>query len=456
VTSPAHNGYRISPAAEQSRLRLSRNGSTREFDVPPLGRIAVRGEICPSDDPLRHFHSSSTRRWQIAPLRSRTDPTRVFPVPGAANADTLRLYRLDADGTEGTLRSGTDYTMDPDFCCITLSEAFDPTDGAYRLDYDLRLQRVDVLAEKDGELRLFLGTEALTSPPWAVLPEGWIGFARVHLRFRDELCETAIYPIARAAYGRTTNHVESYGTAARMPDGHDREEDADADNPLWPGAIDYSPHVRGSAQAFARLRRRFDEAEEYRMVYFGDSITQGGDVDPELRFTTRFSRYLTRSARQKRLSFHNAAIGGTSSSYGRERFERDVLAHSPDTVTILFALNDKKLDDKTFTDNHRFFVEELRARNVEPILLTSNMNTAIWMPGLDHAEQRIVDFCREHELICLDAYGVWKELPRYGIPYESLLANGINHPDGVAAGVFLELLKRVLPGDSGEQSGAKV
>jgi lysophospholipase L1-like esterase len=450
MISLAHNGYRISPATEPNKLRLSRNGSAREIYVPPLSRIAVRGEICPSDDPLRHFHSSKVSRWQIAPLRSRTDPTRVYPVPGAVDADSVRLYRVDAQGSERVLRRGNDYTLEPEFCGITLSEGLDPTDGAYRLDYDLRLQRVDVLAEKDGEARLFRGIEALTCPRWAVLPDGWIGFARVHLRFRDKLDETTIYPIPCASHGRTTNHRKISEDAARMPGGSDPEAPPDAENPLWTEAVDYGRHLKGSPEAFARLRRRFDERGNYSLVYFGDSITQGGDVDPELRFTARFSNYLTGIAPHKSLSFHNAAIGGTSSSYGRERFERDVLAHSPDAVTILFALNDKKLDDTTFIDNHGFFVEELRARNAEPILFTSNMNTAIWMPGLDHAEQRIVEFCRAQDLICLDAYGVWKELPRYGIPYESLLANGINHPDGVAAGVFLELLKRVFTADSKE------
>ena len=41
-----------------------------------------------------------------------------------------------------------------------------------------------------------------------------------------------------------------------------------------------------------------------------------------------------------KFEFINAAIGGTNSNFGRERFEQDVLKYKPDAVTIMFVLND--------------------------------------------------------------------------------------------------------------------
>jgi len=428
------DSFRIRLASAPNTLCVEANGVEREVSVPPLSRIRVVGEVCASVD---------AARWPVLPLRSRREAGGVWSVPGAVQSQTVRLFRIEA-GRRVLLTCGDDFELDSNFAGIVPRRKSVEDDAVYILDYDLRQQRVDVLATREGRLRLFVGVEDLVTPRWPCLPAGWMGLARIHSRFRDGLDESAIFPVQRVEHARLINYPVRSDLAARLPGGDAPEAPMDADSPLWTEVVNYAPFVTGSPDAFTRLRRRFCEARTFRLVYFGDSVTQGGDVRPDWRWTERFERYATGRAPDKALSFVNAAMGGTSSSFGRERFDRDVLAHRPDAVTILFALNDKKLDDRTFEANHRFFVETLRARHIEPILLTSNMNTAIWMNGLDHAEQRIRDFCREHDLICLDAYGIWKDLPTYGIPYETLLANGINHPDRVAAGVFFELIKRAF------------
>lgn len=433
-----HNGYHLQATQAGDAVDVEKDGAVRVIHVPPLARIHVESEL---------YTPTAKSRWDIAPLRNRTDTARIWTVPGSVAADSLRLYHVDSNGERHMLKRGTDYRIDPVFCGITLAEKWNAENDTFALDYILRLQRVDVLAEKEGELRLFVGAESLVCPRWPRLPAGWLGLARIHLRFCDRLDTTALFPVTRVEHARLVNVLVTTDLAARMPGGNLPDQaSAETDTPIWPKVIDYCRHMKGRPEAFARLRRKFRQAKTFHLVYFGDSITQGGDVDPDWRWTTRFTRHLEQAAPDKQLQAFNAAIGGTNSSVGRERFERDVLAHGPDAVTIQFALNDKTMNDETFLANHRYFVSELRKRDVEPILFTSNMNTSVWMDGLDHAEARIVDFCREQDLICLDAYRIWKDLPSYGIPYESLLANGINHPNGVAAGVFFELLKRAFFG----------
>jgi lysophospholipase L1-like esterase len=435
----SHNGYHLSLTQACNAIEVEKDGVMREFRIPPLALIHVENEYC---------SRAAKSNWDIAPQRNRTDASRPWPVPEAVDADSLRLYHVDANGERCLLECGTDFRIDSAFCGITLQKQWSVDDHEFALDYDLRLQRVDVLAERQGEFRLFVGAESLVCPLWPRLPTGWLGVARLHLRFSGQLDESVILPVTRSEHARLVNYPVMTDKAACMPDG-DLVNDGPVagDTPTWPEMIDYSKYVYGPAQALERLRRKFEQAEKFRLAYFGDSITQGGDVDPEWRWTTRFSHHLEAQAPGKDLRFVNAAIGGTNSSVGRERFDRDVLAHELDAVTILFALNDNGMDDQTFLANHRCFVSELRKRDVEPILFTSNMNTAVWMPGLDHTEQRIVDFCRDENLICLDAYALWKDLPSYGIPYEALLANGINHPDNIAAGVFYELLKYAFLGE---------
>ena len=434
-------GYRVGPAEGPGRLLMENDddGRSREIRVPPLSRVRVENE---------HNSPAIPSMWDLAPLKSRVDPGRVYTVPGSLIEDSLRLHAAGPGGERQLLVRGEDYDLVPHLCGINLADRWKSAPG-FSLDYEMRLQRVDVLAARGGELRLFAGAEALVCPRWPALPEGWQGIARIYLRFRDDLDESAIYAITRPEDARLVNYPLRPDPAARMPGGTPPEAGNVAGSPIWPKAIDYEPHVLASPAARERLERRFRAEGDFRLVYFGDSVTQGGDVDPEWRYTRRFASYLARGFPGKRTETFNAAIGGTSSSYGRERFQRDVLAHDPSAVTILFALNDKGMDDETFLANHRHFVSELRKRNAEPILFTSNMNTESRASLLPHAEERIVEFCCEEDLICLDAYGIWKDLPRYGIPYETLLGNGINHPDRVAAGVFHELLKSVFPRPGG-------
>jgi lysophospholipase L1-like esterase len=435
-----HSGYRVGLADEPDTLLVEKDGLARKIPVPPLSRIAVTGEVRSMDD---------SARWPILPQRSRRTPNGVWPVPGPVLAEGVRVYRISDDGERRLLEAGSDYEIDAEFAGITPE---DHAEAVYSLDYEMRLQRLDVLAEKDGELRLFRGAEALTGPPWPKLPPGWLGLARVYLRFCDSLGESAIWPVHYVEHARLVNVPAIAREAKRRPSGSvlGRKGEAagltDPDHPTWPTAIDYAPHVLAGAGALDRLRRRVRESDPLRVVYFGDSTTHGGDVDPDYRYTVRLSRALDARFPEKRFAFVNAAIGGTNSTFGRSRFDADVLAHEPDIVTVLF-LNVRGIDDEAFAANYRAFLDKLRERGAELVLLTSNMNTGIWMDRLDYAERRVVDFAREHDLVCLDAYAVWKSLPEYGIPYETLLANGINHPDSVADGVFYELLRRAFFGD---------
>ena len=189
-------------------------------------------------------------------------------------------------------------------------------------------------------------------------------------------------------------------------------------------------------------RDKMNSKEELSIVYFGDSVTAGGDVEPsELMYTNRLSDYLVRRYPSKNFHFHNSAIGGTNSSYGRRRFEKDVLKHQPDIVAIMFELNDSGLVDKDVLDNHLHFITELRKIEAVTVFLTSNLMTKTWLGRLDNANRLIVDFCRKHKVPLVDTYSMWQALGDYSIPYEAVLANGINHPDAVSHGLFFEGLK---------------
>jgi len=111
------------------------------------------------------------------------------------------------------------------------------------------------------------------------------------------------------------------------------------------------------------------------VVLFGDSTT-----------ALRESVHVFANRLQKEfpaIKFINAGIGSNTTDMARERFERDVLAHTPDAVTLFFGLNDAAADVwrgitkprvtvERYSENLRYFVRELRDKGALPILLTPN------------------------------------------------------------------------------------
>ena len=81
----------------------------------------------------------------------------------------------------------------------------------------------------------------------------------------------------------------------------------------------------------------------------------------------------------------NAGVRGNHTEHARARFEADVLARNPDTVVIQFGINDAAVDVwkvppvtesrvslKAFEANLQHFVETLKGRGINVILMTPN------------------------------------------------------------------------------------
>ena len=96
------------------------------------------------------------------------------------------------------------------------------------------------------------------------------------------------------------------------------------------------------AASFAEFDRRAQAGEDLSVVFFGGSLTYGANAsDPMLTsFRGLMAKYLKERYPKAHLSIHDASIGGTGSTLGLFRLERDVLAHKPDLVFLDFTVND--------------------------------------------------------------------------------------------------------------------
>lgn len=425
------SGHSFTPDA--NRTIMIDGPSRQSLPIPPLTEILVRDELlAPSPAPAYDAVTAFNRRASH----------HTWGIPASLQPETLQIRKADRE----PLQRGTDYELaSPDFGGLKFLRP-EKFAGPVYLSYQLKYQRVDVIAvNADGQIKLFCGRESLALPRWPLLPPGWDGICRVHSFFSNAMSADHLYPIADRRHSRLINYELLHDMAARMPadsfTAPPRHPDADH---LYTRHLDYSRSAAYSREQALALQQRIRAQGKFTLVYFGDSVTQGGDVDKEYRFPFLLNQWLRQQYPEVEFTCINSAIGGTSSSFGRERFTRDVLDHQPDAVTVMFVLNDFRTDDQTILGNHRFFVEELRKRHAIPLFITPNYNTGVWMEGLDHGVDRIRKFCEEEKIICVDVYRLWQDLRDYGIPYETMLANGINHPDNMAAAMFSESLKLLL------------
>ena len=104
------------------------------------------------------------------------------------------------------------------------------------------------------------------------------------------------------------------------------------------GALAASPRT----PSFADFDRRAAAGERLTVCFFGGSLTWGANASEPNRtgFRGRMADYFTARYPKARFRFVDAAVGGTGSTLGIFRYERDVRAYAPDLVFLDFICND--------------------------------------------------------------------------------------------------------------------
>jgi acyl-CoA thioesterase-1 len=195
-----------------------------------------------------------------------------------------------------------------------------------------------------------------------------------------------------------------------------------------------------------------------RLVNFvchGHSVPAGYMATP---FVDTFHAYphLWHAALKKRFPFAVinvivTAIGGEDSEQGTERFEKDVLTHRPDLVTIDYGLNDRRIGMSRMLVAWRSMIDAARKAGAKVILLTPTHDKAALYPAGDidssllprHAEA-IRDLARETGVGLADSYDAFERAIRSGTDLANLLS-WINHPNELGHEVVVGELMRWFP-----------
>lgn len=165
------------------------------------------------------------------------------------------------------------------------------------------------------------------------------------------------------------------------------------------------------------------------VLFFGDSITDCGrnrDAAPGdfqgwgNGYVHQLAARLSADLADTDLTFSNRGIGGNRVYDLESRLQSDVLAQSPDVVSILIGINDvwRRFDSgvvsetKEFAASYRRILEKLSAAQIEiilmePFLLPVPADRRAWRGDLNEKIDAIRDLAREFETTLVPLDGIF-------------------------------------------------
>jgi beta-glucosidase/6-phospho-beta-glucosidase/beta-galactosidase len=128
-----------------------------------------------------------------------------------------------------------------------------------------------------------------------------------------------------------------------------------------------------------------------------------------------------------------------------------VLDFHPDLVTIEFV-NDMGAPEAGVKARYAEIFQKVRAAGAEPLLITPHFTMTQWMdrqhPRGKESRPTVAllrKIAAENQVGLADTSNRWAHLDEEGIPYVTLLHNGINHPDNRGHEMFVKDLLSFFP-----------
>ena len=397
-------GIEVAPGACMvDRNEVAAKAATFQLDPPATRTVA--NERCKLGAEAPGGWSKGTRLRQIIGAG--------VTLPGCLTPGSV-VVKPSPDGKP--LERGKDYLLDETWGTMGRVEGGGiGAEAEVCIDYAYSLMRLDtVQVSPTGEVSVQKGVDAKTCPHPAGALGGCLALANVFVSYNArELAPSDIYPIGPPLPPPT--HEELAKKASRVP----------------------------------KARRKLQEGGTLRIGFWGDSVTCGGDASrPERRFPDGFVLELRRKYPKPTIEFFNAGIGGSNTRGRLPNLHKDVIEKQPDLVAIEFV-NDMGFPPEVMREHYHKAIEQVRAIGGEVILITPHFTMPsmmgfknLWDTDRRAACQALREIADEEQVGLADAARAWQHLCRTGLPYTTLLYNGINHPDDRGHRIFIDELMK--------------
>lgn len=383
-------------------------------DVDPAKIVEVKGEVARLSAEAPKAWAGGTKLKQLQTL----GPGSGTPAPGAVVASSV-VVRCGGRALE----KGKDYLLDPVWGSVGIAQGSPVTPkDEVSIDYAYSLRRLDSrVRTTNGREVMRRGGDHLTMPQPPPLGPGETRLANVFVDYHSDGRTAEEYPLQEGAAQAKTG-----STPGRIP----------------------------------RTLDKLHGGGPLTVVCWGDSVTVGGDASsPEMRYAAVFERRLREKFPGAKLTVKVVAVGGSNSRQWLwpEKFPRPqlgecdwakVASEKPDLVTLEFV-NDAGLQSPEMDKVYGEILSRVRALGAELVLITPHftMPSMMGFSSLREPEKRpyvlaLREFAAKNGLALADASARWEHLWKEGLPYVTLLRNGINHPDDRGHALFADELMR--------------
>jgi hypothetical protein len=146
----------------------------------------------------------------------------------------------------------------------------------------------------------------------------------------------------------------------------------------------------------------------------------------------------------------NAGISGNTTSQGLARMQRDVLAHRPQLVVVMYGMNDVvRTEPDRFRANLREIVERSRESGAAVVLSTPNSvypNAPRPMARLGQFAQIVRDVAADLSVRLADCFSAYEDLRREDVTEWRLLMSETIHPGMNGHKKFAEVITHAISG----------
>ena len=227
------------------------------------------------------------------------------------------------------------------------------------------------------------------------------------------------------------------------------------------------PAPRDDSAAFASMLSEFKVRPGGKTLFYGDSITTGGNSSGKIGFEPRIPSWpeqvhagIVEATGNSGIAYVNTAVGGRNTQWGLNNVQKRVIAHAPDFVLIAFGMNDT-LSAADYSAKHEAMVNAIHAALPDAaVMLVPPMMPNPEVAGLDSRWTLFPQY--EQALVALVAKFRAAGFARIGCAnvntvYASVLAkkrfrdmtgNNINHCNDFSARIYRDTILAAmgLPG----------
>ncbi len=400
-------------------------GKKADIAVSPADIFEVKAE---KYDRMPLFDENRTWNTEMPLLQTRS----TEGIPSTFSLDpTSIVVRAGEKPDSEVFEVNKDYKIMPMWCSVGRTpESRIREDQPVWIDYRYGKMRLDsVVLTSAGQIEIRPGTPDIINPQPPKIGEGETRLGNIWITVRlEKLQPNLLFPILETSYPEP-------------------------------------PRVAGQTVAEKLLPKtmaKLNGGEKLRIIAWGDSVTVGTYLPDyeKNRWQEQFVKRLGERFPKAQIELTTEAWGGrgsinylTEPSGSEYNFQEKIVDPKPDLVIMEFV-NDAGLQGDALDQQYGKILDAFREIGAEWIILTPHYVRTDWM-GLDREREIDEDprpythsvraFAEKNGIAVAEGAKRYGRLWREGIPYSTLMVNGINHPNTFGMKLFADALMELFP-----------